>query len=123
MKINQLRENPNFKWNRTTHLEMTMLALEDSKLDNITKRQIARYSQMPDFIKSELGFYNNSHFYFPNSKEKSFGICSEKFNAYNQFIEHLTHSISSKEDEVFFKFLGFAHDGRYSQLRSRLHLH
>ena len=108
MKINNLTENQNFRWNKTTHLEMTMLALKDSELDNITKRQIARYVQMPDFIKTELGFYNNSHFYFPNSKKKSFGVNSGKYNAYSQFIEHLSHSISAKEDGEFYKFLGFA---------------
>ncbi len=108
MQIGNIDNSVNFKWNKTTHLEMTMLALKDSKIDKVTKRQIARYSQMPDFVKSELGYHNNTHFYFPNSEKKSFGKNSGEFNAYNQFKEHLTTALFSKNDEHFLKHAGFA---------------
>ena len=55
MQINTSGGQTNFKWNKTTHLEMTMLALQNSSIDDITKRQVARYAQMPDFAKTELG--------------------------------------------------------------------
>lgn len=108
MHINSLDNNINFGWSKTTHLEMTMLALKDSKIDNVTKRRIARYSQMPDFVKTELGYHNNTHFYFPNSEKKSFGKNSGEFNAYNQFKEHLTTALFSNNDEHFLKHAGFA---------------
>ena len=78
MQINTSGGQTNFKWNKTTHLEMTMLALQNSSIDDITKRQVARYAQMPDFAKPELGYHNNTHFFFPNSKKKSFGLDSDK---------------------------------------------
>ena len=48
MQINTSGGQTKFKWNKTTHLEMTMLALQNSSIDDITKRQVARYAQMPD---------------------------------------------------------------------------
>ena len=109
MQIDTSKNSINFGWNKTTHLQMTMLGLKDcSRLDNITKRQIARYTQMPDFAKSELGYHNNTHFYFPNSRKKSFGPNSDQLNAYNQFKEHLVSSIMAKDDTKFLRHAGFA---------------
>ncbi len=108
MQIDTLNNSMNFGWNKTTHLEMTMLALKDCNIDNKTKRQIARYTQMPDFAKSELGYHSNTHFYFPNSKKKSFGQNSNQLNAYNQFKEHLVSSIMSKDNTKFLRHAGFA---------------
>lgn len=101
-------DSTNFRWNRATHLEMTMLALKNSKLDDVTKRQIARFSQMPDFNKSEIGFFNNAHFYFPNSKHKSFGKRSEVFNAFSQFKEHFQSAFNVETKDEFLKHTGYA---------------
>lgn len=98
----------NFGWNKTTHLEMTMLALRDLKISNIKKRQFARYSQMPDFARSELGYRYNTHFYFPNSNKKSFGSDVEKNNAYFQYKEHLMTALQSDDSDVFMKHAGYA---------------
>lgn len=108
MKINTQAEPINFGWNKTTHLEMTMLALKDSKIDNITRRQIARYSQMPDFDTLEHGFHNNTHFFYPYSKKKSFGLNSEKFNAFNQFKEHFLAAMQINNQEQILKHIGYA---------------
>ena len=86
---------------------MTMFALEDLKLDKVSKRQIARYSQMPDFQKSELGFYNNTHFFFPYSTNKSFGYNSEKLNALEKFKEHFKEILYAKDKNTFFKSIGY----------------
>lgn len=108
MKINTLTENQNFKWNKTTHLEMSMLAMKECNVDDITKRQIARYSQMPDFDKLERGFHHNTHFFYPHSKKKSFGPGQEKFNAFSQFKEHLLRAMDAKDKNEFLKYLGYA---------------
>lgn len=98
----------NFGWNRTTHLEMTMLALKDTKMSDVMKRQLARYSQIPDFDKAEIGYRNNTHFYFVNSKKKSFGKNNSRNNAFNQFKEHVTAALVTKDDNVFIKQAGYA---------------
>lgn len=108
MRVDTVKDQINFGWSKTTHLEMTMLALKDTKISDVTKRQLARYSQMPDFAKSERGYRNNTHFYFPGSKKKSFGKKSDKYNALSQFKEHLTAALFSKEDENFLKHTGYA---------------
>ncbi len=108
MQINTSGGQTNFKWNKTTHLEMTMLALQNSSIDDITKRQVARYAQMPDFAKTELGYHNNTHFFFPNSKKKSFGPDSDKLNAFSQFKEHLQQAMLSEAKEEVLKKLGYA---------------
>lgn len=108
MQVNTQAEPINFKWNRKTHLEMTMLALKDCNLDKSTIRQIARYSQMPDFCKEELGFHCNTHFYFPNSKSKSFGPNSDKNNALEFFIDHVNHAVFGKKENDFLKYSGYA---------------
>ena len=82
---------------------MTMLALQNSSIDDITKRQVARYAQMPDFAKTELGYHNNTHFFFPNSKKKSFGPDSDKLNAFSQFKEHLQQAMLSEAKEEVLK--------------------
>lgn len=108
MQINPITEQPNFKWSKETHLEMTMLALKDCNLANKTKRQIARYSQMPDFCKEELGFHCNTHFYFPNSKSKSFGLNTEKNNALQMFKDHVNAAIFCVKETDFLKQAGYA---------------
>ena len=102
-------ENQSFGWNRNTHHKMTMLALRDINIDSNTKNQIARYSQMPDFIKSELGWHNNTHFFFPYAKNQSFGIGKNKHNnAFSKFEEHVQNSLNSRTKEEFYKYAGFA---------------
>jgi len=108
MQINTQAENINFKWNRTTHLEMTMLALKDFDIASSTRRQIARYSQMPDFCKHEHGFQNNTHFYFPDSKKKSFGLKTEKNNALEQFKQHVDCAVFAQQDKSFYSHAGYA---------------
>lgn len=109
MQVSKSNNKPiNFGWNKKTHLEMTKLALKDSKLDEVTKNRLARYSQMPDFDCMELGEHCNTHFYFPNSKKKSFGKNSDKFNAFNQFKEHVTTALLSRDNDNFIKHAGYA---------------
>lgn len=98
----------NFKWNVKTHREMTLLALKDSGMGEAVKKKLAVTSQMPDFLKSERGYHNNTHFYFPNSKRKSFGKDSDRLNAYNQFKEHVITALVSKDDDNFLKHAGYA---------------
>lgn len=99
----------NFKWNRTTHLEMTLLALKDSNIDISVQRQLARYSQMPDLSKKERGFYNNTHFFFPNKKNKSFGFGKNKYNnALAMFKEHYQNALIAKNKEDFLRNTGYA---------------
>ena len=45
------------------------------------------------YKRQELGYHNNTHFFFPNSKKKSFGPDSDKLNAFSQFKEHLQLSL------------------------------
>ncbi len=108
MHVNSTDQHINFGWSKTTHLEITMLALRDYSIDNIKKRQLARYSQMPDFDRTEIGYLNNMHFYFPNSLKKSFGRNSDKFNAYDQFKEHLTAALQCCDNDGFLKHAGYA---------------
>lgn len=108
MQINTETMKPSFGWNKTTHLDMTMLAIKDFNIDEITKRQIARYSQMPDFDKLELGFHNNTHFFFPNSSQKSFGPKANLFNAFNQFQKYMVSAAVEKDNNKFLRYLGYA---------------
>ena len=108
MQINPTTSQLNFKWNRTAHLEMTALALKDCNLPDKVKRQVARYSQMPDFCKQELGFHCNTHFYFPDSKHKSFGLNTEKNNALQMFKDHLDAAIFCSKETDFLKHAGYA---------------
>ncbi len=108
MQINPTTSQPNFKWNRKTHLEMTMLALKDCNILPSQKRQVGRYSQMPDFCKQELGFHCNTHFYFPNSKNKSYGLNIEKNNALQMFKDHFEAAIFCKKETHFLQHAGYA---------------
>ena len=62
-----------FGWNTQTHIGMTLLALRDSGLEPEDMKQLAKYSVMPDFVKSEEGYHHNTHFFYPYGKDKSFG--------------------------------------------------
>ena len=109
MNIVNPTQQPNFKWNRTTHLEMTMLALEKSNLNNKTKRQIARYSQMPDLTSKERGFHCNSHFFFPLKTKKSFGFGANNYNnALAMYKEHFQSAMLAKTEKELLKHIGYA---------------
>ena len=110
MKISSINNQPNFGWNRTTHLAITELALKNiNGLSEVEKRQIARYSQMPDYDKKEIGYLKNSHFYFPLSKNQSYGKSANRYNnAKAMFNEHLQQAAMSKTREDFFKHTGYA---------------
>ncbi len=88
---------------------MTLLALKDSNIDISVQRQLARYSQMPDLSKKERGFYNNTHFFFPNKKNKSFGFGKNKYNnALAMFKEHYQNALIAKNKEDFLRNTGYA---------------
>ena len=106
MDVNAIGKT-SFGWNRTTHLEMTMLALKDIDMEPKDKRQLARFSQMPDFIKSELGFHNDTHFFFPDSNRSSFGF-NRKENAFFQYKKHIVNAMSPLNKEDFLRNTGYA---------------
>lgn len=106
MKIDTVNKT-SFGWNKATHLEMTMLALQDFALPSVEKRQLARFSQMPDLMKSEAGFFHNTHFYFPDSKKQSYGFKSSE-NAYRQFNKHVIDSLNPLDSEDFLRNAGYA---------------
>ena len=106
MNINSINKT-SFGWNKTTHLEMTMLALKDINLDAAEKRQLARYSQMPDFSKNELGFFHNAHFFFPDSKHGTYGKNSGE-NAFQRFNFHVINALSPIDKEDFLRHTGYA---------------
>lgn len=109
MNIVNPTQQPNFKWNRITHLEMSMLAFKDINISNIEKRQIARYSQMPDLMNRERGFHCNTHFFFPKGKNKSFGFGANKYNnALAMFKNHLQTAMITDKKEEFLKHAGYA---------------
>ncbi len=104
-KFNQ----PTFKWNKTTHLNMTLLALRDSGLSPSDVRQLARFSQMPDFIKEELGRCNNAHFYFPTKKKPGYFLgASGQNNALSRYLSHISKALNSVDKETFYRYVGYA---------------
>lgn len=111
MKIQSTtNQQPAFGWNKTTHAEMTLLALKDNNLlSEKEKRMLSRYSQMPDFDKKERGYFCNTHFFFPNSTEGvSFGKGADRYNnAYSRFKELLQRSILSHNKDDFLKYMGY----------------
>lgn len=110
MKIQQTFNSAQpFGWNKTTHLEMTTMAAKNMNLSAVEKRLLARYSQIPDLDKSQSGFFNNTHFFFPNSRNNSFGIGKNKDNnAYSMFMKHVNRIFASKSREGIIKYTGYA---------------
>ncbi len=106
MDVNAIGKT-SFGWNRTTHLEMTMLALKDIDMEPKDKRQLARFCQMPDSMKSELGFYHNTHFFFPDSKKSSFGF-NDSENAYDRFNRHVIDAVEPLDRDDFLRNTGYA---------------
>ena len=93
-------KSTSFGLNIQTHLRGTEKAL--SAIPNISKtdaRYVARCSELPDFKKMNmLGWRNNGHFFYPNSKNKSFGYkANTKNNALNFFMNELEKIKLSKE--------------------------
>lgn len=105
----QINYHPVFRWNKTTHLEMTMMAAEGIGITPIEKRLLARYSQVPDFDVAQKGFFNNTHFYFPHSADNSFGKDKNgKNNAYSMFMANLSKAFAAKNREEILKYAGYA---------------
>jgi len=98
-----------FGWSKQSHIKMTLKALEkNSRLDNAEKFMLASFSKIPDEINTEKGYYNNAHFFFPCSKEKSFGKKSEKNNALAKFIEHYKNAFKQDNRKDFLYETGCA---------------
>ncbi len=100
---------PSFGWSKNTHYVMTKKALEKNKKLNFAEHEaFANYTMLPDEIKSEKGYYNNTHFYFQNGKTKSFGKDPEKNNALAKFTEHYKKSFKADSRRDFLYEVAFA---------------
>lgn len=98
-----------FGWNTQTHIGMTLLALKDSGLEPEDMKQLAKYSVMPDFVKSEEGYHHNTHFFYPYGKDKSFGRGgNEGNNAFERFKAHLQSALATHKKTEFLKHTGYA---------------
>lgn len=98
-----------FKWNVITHAGMTLEAVKNSKISQEERNVLAKLVTLPDFIVNERGYHNNTHFFFPNSKNKSFGKgCNTYNNALERYKEHLQMALTVNDKPNFLKHAGFA---------------
>ena len=96
----------NFGWSKRTHVAATTVAVNKNRqLSSTEKELLSQYSQMPDEIEAEKGYYNNAHFYFPNGKTKSYGKEPEKNNAFVKYQEHYKKAFRSDSKDEFLREL------------------
>ncbi len=113
MDISVKNYNPNFCWNIKTHLVITEEALKHNRnISEIERRMLARFSQMPDLMKSELHDMSSAHFYDALHKDPSFGTVNDKINnALSRFLCHTRKAkIAAKkaDRELFLREVGYA---------------
>lgn len=110
MKIEALNRSPNFGWSIKTHFAATEEAAKSfAEFSSDEIKRLARYSQLPDLMKEELGDGGSAHFYDILSDDPSFGVVNdEKNNAYSKFMEHTKKALEAKERETFLREVGFA---------------
>lgn len=99
-----------FGWNKLTHTEITSLALQDNELLNEKEKIILLQNvQMPDLDINEMGYFYNTHFFFPNSVKKlSYGRGANGYNnAYSSFKKHMESCILCENRNDFLKHLGY----------------
>ena len=102
-------ENPNFGWNIKTHKAMTSLALHGSAAETSAQRAMCKFVQLPDLLKQEAGYHHNTHFFFPDCKNKSFGRdANGRNNALSMFKEHYQAAAEAKTLDDFLLRTGFA---------------
>lgn len=98
-----------FKWNSVTHIGMTLKAVSNSTIEPHERKVLAKFVLMPDFLASEQGYHNNTHFFFPYGKTKSFGRGGDaENNALERYKEHLQMALTVYDKPKFLKHAGFA---------------
>ena len=98
-----------FGWSKQTHSLITKKALDSNNHLNAEEKELlASFTVQPDDIKTEKGYHNNTHFYFPYGKTKSFGKEPEENNALKKFIEHYRQAFKTEGRKDFLKEVAYA---------------
>ena len=99
-----------FGWNYTTHSGMADQAMESvDGLSRVEAHYTARCATLPDFQKSKLGWRNNAHFFFPNSKQKSYGFgANGKNNGLTRFLYYVEKAKTALTRDEQLRNCGYA---------------